>query len=297
MASTVHQIITEKFLSALDAGKVAPWACPWHIEGLKNAISKKLYRGVNVLLLSLLGQDDWFLTYKQAKSLGGNVKKGAKGIPITFYNVVDSKTQVDAKGKPKQVRFLRYYTVFNASDCENLEWVRPIVNTIEFVPSERAESIATSFLSLDSAKMPACPISYGGSRACYSPAIHAIQMPRKETFKSIGFYYKTLFHECGHALHGVTETEKLSASFGSEPYAKEELTAEIFASFCLNHCGMLEADLFDNSTAYLANWRKALSADHSLIISAASKAQRRMEYLLGLTLGNEDSGDTNGKVE
>lgn len=106
-------------------------------------------------------------------------------------------------------------------------------------------------------------------------------MPLKETFRSAPHYYLTTFHEVGHAMHRVTD-EALLNSFGDEKYSKEELTAEIFSSFCLNHCEMLSPELFDHNTSYLAGWRAKLSNDASLVISAASKAQRRFESLLGI---------------
>ena len=83
-----------------------------------NAITRKPYSGKNILILTeaakALGRTDdprW-LTFLQAKELGGHVKKGAKGTQIQFAKA-DEYT--DTEGK-KQRRFThRVYTVFHAS--------------------------------------------------------------------------------------------------------------------------------------------------------------------------------------
>lgn len=274
----VNEIITAKIIEALDKGNVAPWSMPWSIEGMRNAISKKLYRGVNVLLLSMFGGDNYFLTFNQAKSLGG-YPLPKSGLPICFFRYLESTTQFDKKtGKPRKVPLLKYYTVHPVNKCVDLKWTRPEVSPTVFEPIAEADCLVRLLKDV--------PIEHGGDSACYYPSKHAIQMPRKETFKSVLFYYKTLFHEMGHALHKVTD-EPLSTTFGSEVYSKEELVAEIFSSFCLNHCELLKPELFDNSTSYVANWRKALTNDASLIISAASKAQRRFDNLLGIVPATE----------
>lgn len=165
-----NEIITSKILAALQAGNVAPWQKPWSIDGMRNVVSNKLYRGINVFLLSFYGTDNYFLTYHQAKQLGGSVRKGAKGIPICYYNRKESDKHFDKHGKPKIVSFLKYFTVFNASDCEGLNWTRPVVNKLAFEPIDRAESLLALFAS----HAQAAPISNIGQRACYVPSLHQI---------------------------------------------------------------------------------------------------------------------------
>jgi antirestriction protein ArdC len=288
----VHSIITGKILEALDKG-ILPWSQPWNVQGMRNAVTKKLYRGINVLLLSMLGNDNYFLTYRQAQKLGGYPRKSSKIIPVCFYKTYESKHEIDTRtGKPKQFRILRYYKVFSVNDCEGLKWKRPETKGIEFHPIAEAESLVQRFLDIDSGEMPFCPIAHGGDRAFYRPSDHSITMPHKETFKTEPHYYGALLHEMGHALHRVTD-EPLASTFGDESYSKEELTAEIFASFGLNHCGLLDSNLFNHSIAYLQAWRKKLDQDHNLIISAASKAQRRFDKLLGVSFTEETNGNGN----
>ena len=49
------------------------------------------------------------------------------------------------------------------------------------------------------------------------------------------------------------------------------------------HCGIDNTAAANNSVAYLQNWLSALRNDMTLIVSAASKAQRAVDYILGVT--------------
>ena len=71
------------------------------------------------------------------------------------------------------------------------------------------------------------------------------------------------------------------ASFGSETYSKEELTAEIGASMLCGLTGIINQTI-DNSASYIQSWLKALKNDKSLIISASQKAQKAVDHIQGI---------------
>ena len=261
---SVADIIADRFISALKSGTV-PWQKPWTAVAPSNGVSRKAYRGINAFLLGFLGSDDFYLTFNQAKSLGGSVNKGAKGFPIVFYKPFERKDKVT--GETKKTFLLRYYTVFAVKDCTLPAFERPA--RIAFEPVAAAEALAA---------LSSVPVSLGGSSAFYRPSAHSISLPVKESFKSVANFYATLFHEIGHSLMPVEQRSSLSP-FGSSDYAKEELVAELFSALCLNDCGLLESVNFDNSAAYLGSWLKALENDSSLIIKAANEAYRRFETL------------------
>ena len=84
-----------------------------------NAVSKKAYRGVNILLLmSQNYTDNRWVSYNQAGELGGNVKKGEKSTIITFWKINKTEKE-DEKGEmvTKTIPMLRYYRVFNVEHC------------------------------------------------------------------------------------------------------------------------------------------------------------------------------------
>jgi antirestriction protein ArdC len=129
----VYQIVTDQVIDLLEQGKI-PWQKPWRggVQGMpKNAISKKPYRGVNVFLLAMIqefkGYDSpYWLTYKQAQELGGNVNKGEKSTLVIFWKMIDktdaNKQPGELSGKPDSYMVLKYYNVFNVGQCENLDF-------------------------------------------------------------------------------------------------------------------------------------------------------------------------------
>ena len=245
----IQETVTAQIISALESG-TAPWRKPWKGNASPhNVISGKTYQGINWFLLSMMGGGG-FLTYKQAQSLGGNVRKGEKGNPIIFWNFIEKKK---ANGEIGKVAFLRSYTVFSVSQCDGLELPAPETEgeTVPFVPIERAEETIAK---------TGAEISHGGDRAFYRPATDQIQMPEKTAFHAPEEYYSTAFHELAHwtghtsrlARKGIEDV----AAFGSATYSKEELIAEMGAAFlCAEHG--IDSTL-ENSAAYLQGWIKAL---------------------------------------
>jgi antirestriction protein ArdC len=86
----VYQIITDRIVAILENG-AAPWRKPWAGNGNDpaNLVSKRVYNGINHFLLSCsaYASPHW-LTYKQAKDLGGHVRKGEKGTPVIFWKLL-----------------------------------------------------------------------------------------------------------------------------------------------------------------------------------------------------------------
>ena len=257
----VNEIITEKFIEALNKG-VCPWKKPWKVFDLCNGVSKKGNRGINQFLLRMVASDDFFFTFNQIKELGGRIKKGAKSHMVVYYKLLKKKDD-ESGGFP----LMRFYKVFGLSDIEGMKWKQPEVKKLDFSPVEEAEKLINKCV---------IQIKYGGSRACYYPEDHKIDLPPKENFNSVEEYYSTAFHEIGHAMHKSTG-DNVKNGFGTQNYSKEELTAEIFASLCLNFCGIDSEKCFNNSASYLSSWLEVLKKDTNFIISASSKAQKRFD--------------------
>jgi antirestriction protein ArdC len=132
--------------------------------------------------------------------------------------------------------------------------------------------------------MPLRPaIKYGGDRACYSPTLDQIKLPKRNAFKSPEEFYCTAFHELAHASghssrlgrKGVLEP----SYFGSHDYSQEELVAEFGASMLCGFAG-IEQQTLDNSAAYIQGWLKVLRGDKKLAIIAAGQAQLAADYIL-----------------
>ncbi|MGZ8938674.1 MAG: ArdC family protein, partial [Limisphaerales bacterium] len=225
---TVYEIVTERIVALLEQGTV-PWQKPWATSGEdcmpRNLVSKKPYRGVNVFLLHAMSfESPHWLTYKQAQELGGNVRKGEKACPVVFWKWLDAKDEPN--GEKKRIPLLRYYHVFNASQCEGIEVPATEKQGRAHDPINSAEQIV--------AGMPKLPeIQHGRDRAAYSPAFDRVFMPTPEAFQTGEHYYSVLLHELTHATghqtrlnrKGVAGSDGEWSAFGSTPYAKEELVA------------------------------------------------------------------------
>jgi antirestriction protein ArdC len=281
----VYQIVTDKIVELLEKGTV-PWKKGWTVVGGRpqmpmNLVSKKPYRGINVWMLAAAGYESpYWLTYKQAEKLGGQVRRGEQSTIAVFWKrdvIEDKKT-----GDEKRVFLLRYYRVFNVEQCDGLESKLPKVEkpkakSKKFNPIAEAEKIV--------AGMPKAPsIEHNGSAACYSPALDRVKMPVKESFHGEGEYYSTLFHELSHSTGHATRVGRFAGctedakKFGSEPYAKEELIAEMSAAF-LSAISGIETTV-DNSAAYIKGWLKALKDDHKMVVQAAAAAHRSADFIL-----------------
>lgn len=259
--------IAAKFIEAIKTTQVLPWQKQFVSLSPCNAATKKAYRGLNVLACSFMGNDNEFLTFRQAKEAGGSVKKGAKGIPICFWSKIEKKNQ--PQNRPFWL--LRYYTVFNLNDVEGVKIARREIPNKNHTPDEIAEKIRLA---------AGVPVQHGGNQPAYFPGLHQISMPAPEQFKTSANYYKTLFHEITHGMAKVCGVELKGASSDYDAYGKEELVAELGANLLLQHCGISVAGLFDNSQAYFQGWLNNIQGDSSLLISAASQAQKRFDYIM-----------------
>lgn len=137
------------------------------------------------------------------------------------------------------------------------------------------------------ANMPQCPvIKHGLRKAFYTPHDDIISLPVEKDFESSTAYYATLFHELIHStghpsrLNRSSLTEK--EGYGSDPYCKEELIAEIGAAFLCGHVGILDRTI-DNTAAYIQGWLKKLQADNTLVVKAAAQAEKAVNFILGVT--------------
>ena len=276
----VYQVITDRILQSLSQG-VVPWRKPWVTATPKNLVSRKEYRGINVLLLGASSfESSYWLTFNQARSLGGTVKKGERGTPVVFWKPIEGRSgsaSHDQDGEERDRRFiLRYFTVFNVAQCEGIQ-APAVASRPAFDPIEECERLARGF-----ANGPR--VEHGGSGACYLPALDLVRMPRGEAFSSSPEYYSTLFHELVHstgAAHRLARKGVVDRTgFASHAYSQEELVAECGAAFLCAEAGISTATL-DNSAAYIASWGTKLRSEPRWIVQAAGQAAKAADLILG----------------
>jgi antirestriction protein ArdC len=279
----VYEIVTARIIESLNRG-VVPWAKPWRTEAPRNIVSGKEYRGVNVLLLQAAPYEcSWWLTFNQARSLGGSVRKGERGTPVVFWKVGEEKK---ADGTVEKSYILRYYTVFNVSQCQGVE-APPNALRPAFNPIEQCERIVNTFSGRPQ-------IDLGGDRACYIPALDRIQLPAREAFSKPAEFYSTLFHELIHSTGAAHRLARKGIAdrngFATHTYSFEELVAECGSAFLCAEGGIINGTI-GNSASYIAFWAKQLKSEPRWIVNASAQAAKAADLVLG-KLGDKSAETT-----
>lgn len=286
MKNELYEKIAEKILESIEKSGVAPWHKPW-ATGVPMNISKRPYRGINLILLSLNSYSSPFwLTFNQAKKLGGSIRKGEHGTQIVFWKFY--RKEVDTDDGDKEIRkfaVAKAYTVFNVEQCDLPENKIPKMKTSENSPIETADAIVRDWNG--------CAINHGGSKAFYSPNSDSITVPAKNSFESSEAYYSTLFHEMAHATGHPDRLHRFEVKDipSKESYSKEELVAEITASFLRGVAGIDGSKEFDNSVSYLKSWAAYIRDNKNEVIHAASSAQKAADSILGIEFDNTDESE------
>jgi antirestriction protein ArdC len=271
--SDLYSRITGKIIADLEQG-VRPWHRPWNASNMEGRVIRPLrhngipYQGINTIMLwtaavmNGYGSPHWF-TFRQAKELGANVRKGEHGELVVYADRI-IRRDTDAKGEETErvIPFLKGYTVFNAEQCENLPAQYTAKIETPVLPAAQRLETADKFFANTGAQ-----IRHGGNRAYYAEGADVIQMPPFETFRDAESYAATLGHEC---VHWTKHEKRLARDFGrtrwgDEGYAREELVAELGSAFLSADLG-ITPEVRDDHASY----------------TAASHAQRAADYLHGL---------------
>ena len=131
--ASLYQEITDRIIAELEAGRV-PWVQPWAAANAplampKNAMTGRRYSGINILILwdtvvqHGFGTQSW-LTFRQAQTLGGSVRKGERGTTVVYasrFTPGEHQPVQPSQGEPRGgIPFLKRFTVFNADQCDGL---------------------------------------------------------------------------------------------------------------------------------------------------------------------------------
>lgn len=281
MSKSVYEMVTDRIINQLEQG-VIPWQKPWTgvRSGAYNRISKKSYSLLNQMLLQ---HDGEYATFKQWQDLGGHVRKGEKSEIVTFWKIQPvEEEQEDGTKVVKQIPLLRYFNVFHISQVDGVEPL-PEEKLHDIEPIEKADQVLNDYWTREN-----ITVEYkAGNRAYYSPTLDMICLPLFEQFNDSSEYYSTAFHESVHSTmkedrcNRAEDRKGKIVAFGSQEYSKEELTAEIGSATILNIIGIETANSFKNSAAYIQNWLSVLRNDVKFVVSASSKAEKAVKYIMG----------------
>lgn len=281
---------------------------PWQVEErARNGMTDRYYSGANALMLnisSLLfhnGDMRWY-TLNQANKLGSHVIKGQKATPAYFFqNTVDRPKKdedgnivKDANGLIvyETVRIPPIFKVYYVFNARQLNPVPPRKDVKHDTTYDRG--LAETFLANSPAGINYVPNPK--QVPSYRPGTDEITMPLKSSFLDETEFFSSAFHEMAHSTGAINRlARKIENPFGNEPYAIEELVAEITALSLCEDCNMK----YTNTTSadYIASWLEAIKDPDfklSSIYSAVSKAARFLEHpedrtrLIAQVRNNED---------
>ncbi|RMF60175.1 MAG: DUF1738 domain-containing protein [Bacteroidetes bacterium] len=251
------------------------WTKEWK-PVLQCNVKGRPYTGINQVVLTMAAAlcnytSPYWLTFNTIKKMGGKVRKGERGMHITFVRIIEE----DESNDGRRHVILRGYTVFNACQADGLpeafymEQTRFSMDAIDGMLAQLGVTVKV------------------GNKACYIPSQDVILMPPAHTFHSKAGYYKVLMHELVHWTG-----KRLDRNVGDQrakAYAFEELVAEIGASL-LAAAFDLDADV-DNSAAYIKSWMRFLQDDAEAFVKASKKAAQAFDYIIkegGLTIQYDD---------
>jgi len=281
----LYQQVTDAVIAELELG-AKPWKRPWNTggAGLPLRHHGTPYRGINVLVLWMAMAakgyaSPYWMTYRQASALGGQVRKGERATAVTYTNLLQrQEDRPDGTREERSIWFLKSYAVFNACQIDGLPArFCPSEDGTASAPFERIAAAEAFFANTGAA------IRTGGYQAYYAPEADIIQMPPCEAFVYPEAYYATLAHEMGHWTGHPSRLARdtITRRRSDEARAIEEILAELTAAFTCASLG-IDHDLKMDSTAYIGSWLRVLAQDKRFIFVAAAHAQRACDWLWSL---------------
>lgn len=272
----IYQTVADSIIAVLETG-VKPWACPWQrtpgMSGIPSNYATGMgYSGMNIMLLWCSASEQGFndsrwMTYKQAKAVGGQVREGEHGTTAIFYTMLEREND---EGETDYIAMLKTFTVFNVEQIDGLPLSDEAVFPAEtFEPLPRAEALFRN---------SSATIIEKGQNAFFAPSTDEIHLPERRLFSDAANFYATGLHELVHWSGAKSRLNReMKGKFGSEDYAFEELIAELGSAFLMADLGIVGEVQHES---YIASWLKALKNDKRYIFKAASAASKAHRYLM-----------------
>lgn len=284
----LQQQLAEQFLHILEEEKL-DWRKEWSgiPERPYNPISKTVYHGSNyfsLLLTSMVKgyQDPRWCTFAQIKEQGWTLKAGkGQSAKIEFWYPYDREQKKaiswqefrEAGGQinDRYQLFSRAYSVYNGDMIVGIPKLEVTQNEIQ--PVELVDTISGSM---------GVSISYHKSdQAFYRPVEDRIYLPYRQQFHSEYAYASTALHELSHATGSEHRlNRKQGGEFGTEPYAYEELVAEISSCFLSSELPMGQTEEhLQNHKAYVQSWIQGIKEQPDALFRAVKDAEQAAVYL------------------
>lgn len=277
--STAKDIVTRRIIEIINSGNVLPWNSDSFALDRSNFLRRIPYSALNQIMLSR-SDDRFFMSKKEIIGKKLRWKVGSRWDMITFWKVYEKETGKVVNGKPvmDSIPVLRFYKVLGISDIIGVDREQEDLVVEDPIPIDRLIEGSTARIVIDNTVR----------KAVYNRETDTILTPRKEEFEKEDYYYGGLCRELirwtahqGRIEHRDPEDD--------EEFGMESLIADIGSAILRKAYGFE----YEEQTAavvdrQLRGWVDTLEQNSSLIITAASRAEKAIDLLKSLS-GNEEN--------
>jgi antirestriction protein ArdC len=119
----LHQTLTDQIVAAIERVSADDFRLPWHRSGMssiqpKNALTKKAYRGINIVSLWVAAEVHHYphalwASYRQWQELGAQVRKSERSSLVVFYKEYETEPDPRDENDDGKRRVARHSSVFN----------------------------------------------------------------------------------------------------------------------------------------------------------------------------------------
>jgi len=279
-SADVYAAVADKILEALEQG-VRPWESVFKdgLGGFPVRVTGDQYQGINRFLLGMEMSErgyhhPLFMTFSQAKKLGGKVRKGEKASLSVFYKKLEVEDRNDSD-KTVSIPMLKRNMVFNVAQIDGLS--DELLAKYQIEQPDNSENAIIQRAEKFVQAVPAKVIE-SNQTPHFSPSKDHVSMPNINTFISSEVFYAVYLHELSHWAGGKPRLDRTTAEWSKENYAREELVAEITAAFLCPIIG-LTPRIHEQHAPYLASYIKVIKDDPKAFFKACSQAEKSADYL------------------
>ena len=324
---TAIDVVIDSFLKRVQQEGEMPWQNPHKFGVSINWVSKKMYRGINRIILP----SGEYMTknqlnkYNEENGTDFKFQKGIEWFPVVFYSereaevkpedvtipLKDGESYHTSNGGVVYRRDGKYYTKYyvlkyslvaeirHFKDSEGNELPRRIKDddTGDLVLSkEDPERVIQNYIKRSGVLYE----EVNDGRSFYRPSEDLVHVNEKYAWGDAK--YSVTFHELAHSTGHAKRLDRIgitmSDGFAGARYSVEECIAEMTAALLCQETGISDFVTSgtlqeNNSVAYVQNWSKSIRDFGSKLPSICKQAEQAYLYILG---EDEDSQVNGGST-